>query len=220
MPYDVIRAGDARSILGALLPPGVVAVEARGAVAPEPLFAEEEAYVARAVASRRLEFARGRTCARRALAELAIEPGPVPAEPDRAPRWPAGAIGSITHTRDVYCCAIAARAGTWTSLGVDAEQLRALEPGVQDKIVLPTEQRALARLASSIAWPCVVFSVKEAIFKASYPLDRRWLDFLDVEVQLDPARGAFSAFELANPARTFAGRFALDVELVISTLAM
>ena len=28
MPYDVIRAGDARSILGALLPPGVVAVEA------------------------------------------------------------------------------------------------------------------------------------------------------------------------------------------------
>lgn len=213
-----MRAGDA-SVLGALVPEAVVAVEARGAVAPDPLLPAERAQVANAVDKRRREHALGRSCARRALGALGVAPVAIINDADRAPVWPAGVIGSITHTHD-YCCAIVARAGRWASLGVDAELLRPLERSVRDKIVLPAEEAQLAALDPAIAWPCVVFSIKEAIYKASFPLDRRWLDFLDVEVRLDAARGAFAAFELANPTRTFAGQFVVDGNHVISLLAL
>jgi 4'-phosphopantetheinyl transferase EntD len=217
--YHVVRAGDASRALGALVPVDAVAVEARGPVAPDPLLPAERAQVANAVDKRRREFALGRSCARRALAALGVAPAVIVNDAGRAPVWPAGVIGSITHTHD-YCCAVVARAGGWASLGLDAELLRPLEPGVCERIVLPAEAQQLATLEPAIAWPCVVFSIKEAIYKASFPLDRRWLDFLDVEVRLDPARGAFAAHELANPARTFSGRFAVDGAHVISLLAM
>jgi 4'-phosphopantetheinyl transferase EntD len=215
--YRIVRAGDAS--LGALVPVETIAVEARGPVAPDPLFPAESAQVANAVDKRRREFALGRSCARRALAALGVAPSVILNDAQRAPVWPAGVSGSITHTHD-YCCAVVARAERWASLGVDAEVLRPLEAGVRDRIVLPAEERRLAALDPAIAWPCVVFSIKEAIYKASFPLDRRWLDFLDVEVRLDPARGTFAAHELANPARTFAGRFAVEGTHVISLLAM
>lgn len=205
--------------MAALLPAWTLVVEARGDVGPDPLFPEEAAQVAKAVERRRLEFARGRSCARRAMASLAVSPVSILADVNRAPMWPAGVIGSITHTKD-YCAAAVARAEPGVSIGIDAEVLRHLEPGVIEKIVSRSEQHQLSTLDPAVAWSCVVFSIKEAIYKASFPLDHRWLDFLDVEVHLDVARGEFSASEVANPTRTFAGRFLLEAELVLAALTL
>jgi len=39
----------------------------------------------------------------------------------------------------------------------------------------------------------LLFSGKEAVFKAWFPMTGRWLDFKDAEVTVDPFSGAFNA---------------------------
>lgn len=211
--YRVVHGGSPTGI-GAILPAGVVAVEARGPVPPDAAYDGERALVARAVESRRLEHARGRSCARRALALLDVAPAPILSDESRAPIWPEGIVGSITHCRDVYCCSAVGHASAWAGIGIDAELLRPLELGVQEKILVPGEQQALRALDPAVAWPCVVFAIKEAIYKALFPRLRRWIDFHEVEVTLDPARGTFGA---VGPT-TLEGRFLLDGELVLAAV--
>lgn len=224
MQYRAVRSGEDTSGVGSLLPPGVVAVEALGAIAPDALLAAEHAVVANAVESRRSEFARGRSCARRALTLLGSEPSPILSDQSRSPIWPAGVVGSITHCRD-YCCAALARADRWSSIGIDAEVLHSLEAGVERRIVLPAERRQLDELDPAIPWECVVFSVKEAFYKAWFPLTRRWLDFHDVQVRLDPARGRFEATLLVDEPsfcspRPIEGSFCIELPRVLAAVVL
>ena len=48
--------------------------------------------------------------------------GPIAKADNGAPLWPAGLVGSITHTQG-YAAALAARAGDFAGLGVDAERI-------------------------------------------------------------------------------------------------
>jgi enterobactin synthetase component D len=80
------------------------------------------ASLARAVPKRKAEFLAGRLGARRALAELGLEAPPLPVGPDRSAVWPAGCVGSITHTHGFVSVA-AARADRVRSLGVDSERI-------------------------------------------------------------------------------------------------
>ncbi|MGW3728760.1 4'-phosphopantetheinyl transferase, partial [Streptomyces sp. NPDC000851] len=77
-----------------LLPDSVVAVEAHDddGTEPAPLYPEEAAVVARAVAKRRREFAVVRGCARRAMEKLGVPPQAVLPGERGAPRWPVGLI--------------------------------------------------------------------------------------------------------------------------------
>jgi 4'-phosphopantetheinyl transferase EntD len=81
-----------------LLPAGVVAVEVFEDVPGEPVFPGEEDLVANAVVRRRCEFVTARRCAHQALAKLGHAPAPIRTGPKREPQWPAGLVGSITHT--------------------------------------------------------------------------------------------------------------------------
>jgi 4'-phosphopantetheinyl transferase EntD len=216
--------GEETTGLGSILPVGVVAIEAVGAVTPDMLFPGEHTFVAKAVESRRIEFARGRSCARRALAMLGTEPSPVLCDDNRAPLWPPGVVGSITHCLD-YCASVVARADRWSSIGIDAEVLRSLGAGVERRIVLPAERRHLDELDPAIPWECVVFSVKEAFYKAWFPLTRRWLDFLDVEVHLDPSRGRFQATLRVDEPRfsspgPIEGSFCIDGPRVLGAIVL
>jgi 4'-phosphopantetheinyl transferase EntD len=65
--------------------------------------------------------------------------------------------------------------------------------------------RALPSCASA-TWERVLFSAKESVYEAWFPLARRWLDFDDVQVSLDPSTGTFRAVFL-EPELTYAGRF-------------
>jgi 4'-phosphopantetheinyl transferase EntD len=151
----------------------------------EQLFADELAYLARAVPKRRAEFGSARLCARRALARLGIAAGSLVPHADRAPRWPEGSVGSLTHTHE-YCAAAVASTDTHVSLGVDAERERALDAPLIEMICTPRE-RAHTPVRDAI----VFFAAKEAFYKCQYPLTRTYLDFLDVELNLDHARGTF-----------------------------
>ncbi|GAB3946415.1 hypothetical protein GCM10027614_39920 [Micromonospora vulcania] len=86
--------------------PATVAVAVAGPDdwAGELLAAEQACLGERAVESRRRDFTAGRVCARRAMADLGLPASAVPAAADRAPVWPAGVVGAITHTTG-YCAA-------------------------------------------------------------------------------------------------------------------
>jgi enterobactin synthetase component D / holo-[acyl-carrier protein] synthase len=224
--YRLVWGGQESHGIGSLLPPGIVAVEAVGSVTPDPLFADETAVVAAAVDVRKVEFALGRSCARRALAALNQKPCAILAGKDREPIWPEGITGSITHCRQ-YCCAAATVIKRSCGIGIDAEILQTIEPAVQRTFLVEGERGHLDQLDSAVPWECVLFSAKEAVYKAVYPHIRYWLDFKDAEIRFDPATGRFDAKLLIGPVGingaprgTIEGRFCVDKGRVLTAVVL
>jgi 4'-phosphopantetheinyl transferase EntD len=118
-----------------------------------------------AIEARRREFAAGRAAAAQAMAMLGIS-ADIPIGDDRAPVWPDGLSGSITHTRSI-ALAVLQRGGP---IGIDLEPEGAVTPDLFSEILLP-EERADPALATAI------FCAKEATFKAQYPLTRLMFGF-------------------------------------------
>lgn len=179
-----------------LLPDDVAVVET-AAVDPTVRLREgESVFVERAVERRRQEFAAGRAAAHRALAEVGIEVGTIPVGPNREPLWPDGTVGSITHC-DGYVAAAVARDSAVRSVGIDAEPALPLPRDVIDHIALDVEQQRFGEV--SPVGDRLLFSAKESIYKAWFPLTGRWLGFEDCEVTVtsDRARAGNPA---SNPA--------------------
>ncbi|MGW3204369.1 4'-phosphopantetheinyl transferase family protein [Streptomyces sp. NPDC001135] len=179
-----------------LLPESVVAVEAHGddPLWDAPLYPEEAVLVERAVDKRRREFAAVRGCARQAMEKLGVPAQPVLTGERGAPHWPAGLLGSMTHC-DGYGAAALARAGDLASLGIDAEPHGPLPDGVGPAVFLPAEGERLTRLAGrrpAVHWDRILFSAKESVYKAWFPLTRLWLDFSEADITLHPGPGDVS----------------------------
>ena len=159
------------------------------------LFPEEEAVVGNAVEKRRREFVTARACAREALARLGLRDQVVGAGARGEPVWPAGIVGSITHCTGYRACAVAP-ASELLTIGVDAEVDDPLPPGLIDDIALPEERRWIEQATAErpgVSWDRLLFSIKESIYKAWFPLARSWLGFEDASVEIDPASGTFTA---------------------------
>lgn len=189
-----------------LLPDSVVSVEAHVEEAARSadgvdgvdgviLFPEEEAVVAKAVLKRRREFTAVRGCARRAMEKLGVPPQPILPGERGAPQWPAGLVGTMTHCED-YCAAALARATDLASLGIDAEPHLPLPDGILTAVALPAERQRLDRLTAghpSVHWDRLLFSAKESVYKAWFPLTGLWLDFVEADIEIAPETGRFSA---------------------------
>lgn len=189
-----------------LLPVGVSARERIGPGDTDiQLFAQEAAVVARAVGTRRREFAAVRGCARQALAEIGVAAVPLLPGDHGAPQWPPGVVGSMTHCAG-YCAAAVARSSEFRGIGIDAEPNRPLPPGVLAQIASPAEVLQLPTLRAErpdVCWDTLLFCVKESVFKVWFPLHLCWLGFLDVTVHLDLIPGSFSIdFLPSAPAAT------------------
>jgi 4'-phosphopantetheinyl transferase EntD len=222
-------------VIGELLPQTVVTVEAYGHEDVDaPLYPEEAALVARAVAKRRREFAVVRSCARRAMEKLSVPPQPILPGERGAPRWPAGLTGSMTHCDD-YCAAALVRATDLASLGIDAETHGPLPEGVLPAVALPSEAERLRRLTAQrpdVHWDRLLFSAKESVYKAWFPLTGKWLDFTeaDIEISADPGappRGTFRATLLVPGPQVgdrrlghFDGHWSADRGLVATAVAV
>jgi 4'-phosphopantetheinyl transferase EntD len=192
-------------VIADLLPPGVVAVEAFGDIPGEPIFPGEEALVARAVPARRREFVTARRCAREALGRLGFPPAPIGTGPRREPLWPDGVAGAITHCTGYRAAAVTTMLA---SVGIDAEPSGPLPPDVAEQVAAVGELDMLAELAGadpSIPWDRLLFSAKESVYKAWYPLTGRWLGFEDAVLAVDPATRTFRARILARGERTDGG---------------
>lgn len=172
-----------------LLPDNVVLVTGIPGDEYAPLMAPEKACVRNAVDKRVREFTAGRACARRALARLGVRGHALVSGPDRAPVWPEGIVGSITHCRGFVAAAVARREGM-RGLGIDAEPAEGVEEELIPLVCTPDERAWLG--GREAAWSKAVFSAKEALFKCLHPVTGGWIDFLDVSLEVDAAAGRFA----------------------------
>jgi len=212
--------------IAALLPEGVAVAEIFGSDPGEALLPEEEDALGMVVNRRRLQFTAGRNCARRALAELGCPPEPILRGPDHEPVWPGGVVGSITHCSGYAAAAVASRQRMVT-VGIDAEEHAPLPGRVVEMIAGPYEQRWLEGIAEgAIHWDRVLFSAKESVFKAWFPLVRRRLRFREAVLTIRPD-GTFAArlppeapSAGGRPLERFDGRYGVIDGLVLTTVAI
>ena len=190
-----------------LLLPGTAAEETFSDICGAALFPAEEAALSGAPAQRRAEFATGRACARAALAALGLPATAILPGQRGEPLWPAGVTGSITHCAGYRACA-AARLGSAAAIGIDAEPNRPLPDGVLADVAVPAERGWLAdhmATAPEVCWDRLLFSVKESVYKAWFPLTGRQLRFQDAVVTIGPDGHGFVVRVLA-PGAVAAGR--------------
>jgi 4'-phosphopantetheinyl transferase EntD len=199
-----------------ILPTGVVAVESWAPGCERDLLPEEARYVEAAAAKRRREFAAGRRCARLALARLGAAIIPILPGADRAPRWPNGVVGSITHSGE-YCASAVGRTTMFRGIGIDAEPLGAVEAPLWEIICNDAELGWLTAqpAAERDALATKYFCAKEAFFKSQHPFTGRWLNFHDVSVTI--SRDVFAAEAPGGLAGH--GRFSIVSGFVLAAMA-
>jgi 4'-phosphopantetheinyl transferase EntD len=155
----------------------------------------EREQVARAVRSRQLEYATVRACARTCLGRLGHPPVPIPPGSGGAPTWPPGFRGSMTHcTGDAGAAVGPAR--RFSAIGIDAEPDAPLPDGVLAVVATPTEQERLGRTPrrpGDPSWDRLLFSAKEAVYKAWFPVVGTWLDAQETEIRFAPEGATFTA---------------------------
>lgn len=206
-----------------LLPPEVAAVSTREDFAGARPLPEEEALMEGAVAARRAEFATARACARQALEQIGAPAGPILRGPKREPLWPAGIVGSITHCTG-YRAAAVGRAAEVLTIGIDAEPHAAVPERVVPRVLGDEEHAWIAGAPAGIHWDRLIFSAKESVYKAWFPLARTWLGFEDASIAIDPAAGTFQARLLIVPPAgvpaEFHGRYCVADGLVVTAIAV
>jgi 4'-phosphopantetheinyl transferase EntD len=178
---DVVEVSglfDAALVLSAPIDPSTVAL----------LHPAEAALVATAMPKRQAEFATGRALAHRALARFGIASEAIVAGDRRAPVWPAGIRGSITHcnTRALVATCRAEDG----SVGIDVEHRDALKRDLWESVFLSEERADLDRIdeAERGRMALVLFSAKESLYKAQFPISRTYMGFRALRVEADAGR--------------------------------
>jgi 4'-phosphopantetheinyl transferase EntD len=121
-----------------------------------------------------------RMAARELLPQLGQAPGAVPKSASGMPAWPDGIVGSLAHDDEVAVAALALRRD-FSGLGIDVEPAKPLDPDLLPIVATASERH---RIEDDPFHGRLLFAVKEAVYKAVYPLDRTFLDHHDVEVSL------------------------------------
>jgi 4'-phosphopantetheinyl transferase EntD len=214
--------------LRTLLPPCVHVSERHDDFDPETLYPQEEEYLARAVPKRRTEFVTTRRCVRDALAGFGMDRPPMVPGVAGLPSWPRGVVGSIAHCQG-YRAAVVARAIDVCAVGVDAELAEGLPPGVLEVVAQEEEIERLRKLSTEnpdVPWDRLLFSAKEAVYKAWFPLSRTWLGFDEADVTFEVS-GRFTAGlarSLSLPGGVavgeLAGRWATDGRHLLSAVTV
>jgi 4'-phosphopantetheinyl transferase EntD len=196
--------------LSTILPAECRCVEVVGEIAEPEVFPEEANTIRNLTPARRQEFLTGRACARRALSNLGLPAGAIPRGRDRDPLWPSGIVGSITHCTG-YRAAAVAQSRHIQGIGIDAEPNERLDRDILRVIAIEKEFAELECLPGACCWDRLLFSAKESVFKAWFPLTRRWLDFYDVNVKFSPETHSFRAFIcLTNTAGSLTERYLIE----------
>ena len=177
---------------------------------PVALHPDEEVFVASAAQKRRRDFALGRACARSALAQLGQGDAVIAMGEGGAPLWPAGTLGSITHTAG-YAAALAADANRVGGIGVDAERVGGVTQDLWPRLFDTAERDHLVGLKgeSQAMMATLFFSAKETAYKA-------WrmkgaLGFRDIRIT--PEADGFTATRSGQSLR---GRYAVEGDLMLT----
>jgi 4'-phosphopantetheinyl transferase EntD len=206
-----------------ILPRGVQ-VEA-GAFLHElrPLGGRELAAAVGMDADRQREFKNGRTYAKRALTAFGLPDAELPIGNNRAPIWPEGYIGSITHVRrgpDGVCAAAVARATDFVALGIDVEYATGLPARTWPALLTASELDQVCHTAVSERESEVIrrWCVKEAAAKASLlPLDFLCIDTKLIEVN---ATGRYYLAAKADQSQQWRAGTTISNGLILAAVAV
>ncbi|WP_457968143.1 4'-phosphopantetheinyl transferase family protein [Acinetobacter calcoaceticus] len=140
--------------------------------------------ILRSMKRRRKEFFFGRLCAKDAISQVMPKLlGQIAICNDRRPQFPLGLSGSITHTENFAAAVcILEKEG---SIGLDAEPLIAnnLVSRLKDWVATSKELELAKSVGMTLSQSLtIIYSVKEALFKALYPQIFKVLDFHDSEL--------------------------------------
>jgi len=207
--------------IGDLLPDTVSCVLSDHAPETTELLAAENAAAKNMRHGRLIEFAHGRACARRALARLGIPACPIPVGDGRAPVWPDQVVGSISHCGK-HAAAVATYRRNTQGLGIDLETTDHLERPLLNVVCRPEELLWLNTSASNQILDKLFFSAKESLFKCVWPTVHRFIDFQEIEINLDLANNSYTATshssELAGALiNRIRGKYLQNEELIITT---
>jgi 4'-phosphopantetheinyl transferase EntD len=193
-----------------ILAPGICGAEMEDAGLLVTLHPDEEVFVAKAAAKRRRDFALGRCCGRAALAQLGQPGAAIGIGEGGAPLWPAGIVGSITHTAG-YAAALVADARRFGGIGVDAERVGGVTQDLWPRLFDTVEHDFLTGLEneSRAVIATLLFSAKESAYKA-------WrmkgaLAFRDIRIT--PEADGFTAAKMGEVLR---GRYAVAGALMLT----
>jgi 4'-phosphopantetheinyl transferase EntD len=142
---------------------------------------EGEVFPPGAAAKTRSELAVGRAAVRRALLDLGEVPFPVLRGEQGEPIWPLGFTGSITHCQP-WSAALLIRAGKRFATGIDLESVEQAAMVDISGVVCTPPELEWVRGGKSPERQAMIFSAKEAVYKALYPFCRRYIDFKEVEL--------------------------------------
>ncbi|MER9877236.1 4'-phosphopantetheinyl transferase superfamily protein [Mesorhizobium sp. M0195] len=152
------------------------------------LYASEVTPMGRAVTKVRRQSGAARVIARTLLGKLGFPPLPILKTRSGVPIWPAGIVGSLAHHDTVAAAAIAGTKRIAT-LGIDIEPNEPLPENLIELIATPNEQRMYdLRLLERRD----LFVLKEAVYKAYFPLYNDVLEFQDVEIDISARLGYVS----------------------------
>jgi len=120
------------------------------------------------------------------------------------PIWPAGVVGSMAHNTQIAVAAIGLKHDLGT-VGIDIENIRPLPPDMLDLICTPLEIHAISDYPLGTK---LLFVIKEAVYKAAYPLDHKFLDFH--EIQVDPT----GRIAMTSTGRTFTLQWCISSHII------
>lgn len=171
------------------------------------VYPQEAAHLTVAASARQAEFLTGRACARQALAQVGAAAGPIAADAEGLPQWPQGFLASITHSRGL-AAAVGARVEQFSYLGLDLEKTNRLSDAALRRVVHSDE----AKWVGQDQWRAsLLFSAKEAFYKAQYPRWRCTANFTDLCFEVDTQTRQLQVREIAE-------RFAPELRAVAGQL--
>ena len=175
----------------------------------DALTPEEAASIESALPEVRRASGAARIVARQLLQRLGLASAIIPKHPSGMPIWPAGFVGSLAHDESVAVAAVA-RTRDFRTVGIDIEPALPLPADMCDLVLSPRERQSLGGgpLAGRL-----VFAAKEAVYKAVYPLDRVFLEFSDIEVDLSAGKA------VTRTGRTLSLRHCVSSHIVALALA-
>lgn len=168
--------------LAALVPLGVrIGHRIIGPGDEDELMATELAGFAGAAEKVLRQSGAARAVARELLGAISMHDAALPRAASRAPIWPSGIVGSMAHDEEVAVAAVTSTRHH-AALGIDVEPAIPLPPEV---VPLVSTAQERSRYAAEIIESRLLFVIKEAVYKALNPTDGIFLEFHDVEVDLD-----------------------------------
>ena len=156
----------------------------------DQLLDPEHVAIQNSIASRKREYSSGRRAAHAALRQFGIDEVSID-RIERAPSWPSGIVGSISHSNALAVAAIGSNED-YLGMGIDVIPVLAVSESVGERVLLSTERQWLRHMDSGI-WRTALYSAKESIYKAVNPVVGEFLAFDDVELRVSLESLEFSA---------------------------